>query len=266
MNRTGRRTQRHRHEHCTHYRRWVYPIAPDGGQPTPCRSCFETSTGNTLDRAAVTHMQCQFCFTVQPTRSACRNSDCTQHGVAHRYYCATCHLWEHRGSRPIFHCDDCGICRVGSRAMYRHCHRCGMCVPKRGEHRCWGQTSQCPVCLEDLHGSRENCTYTRCGHALHQGCLRAWCAQGRATCPLCVQPLSIVEDATVASNTSLPPPTTTTTTIVQDALPDPHHEDEPPHDDEGDESSAMALAAAIAALLQTQPHNNTPSPPQPSPQ
>ena len=132
-------------------------------------------------------MQCHFCCTAQSVGAACANPECTQHGVPHRYYCPQCHLWENNRSRAVFHCDACGICRVGQRAMYRHCDRCMMCVPKRGAHQCWGTADRCPVCYEDLRSSREQCAYTRCGHALHTGCLREWCARGHWKCPVCMQ-------------------------------------------------------------------------------
>lgn len=29
-----------------------------------------------------------------------------------------------------FHCDECGICRVGGRDNYFHCNTCGLCLPQ----------------------------------------------------------------------------------------------------------------------------------------
>ena len=33
--------------------------------------------------------------------------------------------------KPIYHCQSCGICRIGNSQFYRHCEKCNMCIPTR---------------------------------------------------------------------------------------------------------------------------------------
>lgn len=43
------------------------------------------------------------------------------------WHCAKCNLWMDLSKRP-FHCDKCGICRVGGRDKFQHCEQCCMCI------------------------------------------------------------------------------------------------------------------------------------------
>lgn len=198
--------------YCPHYPlRWLFPIHPRRRLVAPCRLCYaERGDDSTpFPRKDVEAMVCAFCACAQPCAGHCRNPDCTAHERPHSYYCGVCHLWEHRpgGGRegssrvrgdgpllepppppPIYHCDQCGICRIGPRSMYRHCGGCGMCVPRRLPHRCWGELhgASCPVCYEpcDQHG-REPITFLACGHALHTACCRQLFEHGHYACPTC---------------------------------------------------------------------------------
>ncbi|QHO39007.1 E3 ubiquitin-protein ligase [Arachis hypogaea] len=38
--------------------------------------------------------------------------------------CAVCDTEQPIG-KQLFHCDDCGICRVGGQENYLHCEKCG---------------------------------------------------------------------------------------------------------------------------------------------
>ena len=109
-------------------------------------------------------------------------------------------------ARGTFHCDGCGICRVGKREEYIHCDTCGewrhsahlalhqqsrprishlhisssfappgICIPESTEasHVCLqGKYKQdCPVCRADLFSSRDPVQTMPCGHTIHGGCL-----------------------------------------------------------------------------------------------
>lgn len=189
---------------CTHYTRWMHSVDLQHAWVYPCKRCY-LHVQDARDAAPLfTHMKCDFCLCIQPAQSACANPECTHHGRCHRYFCATCNLWEHAPARAalIFHCDKCGICRVGDASSYRHCDRCEMCVPTRthpttGEtrdaHWCVGGRSaenSCPVCYEGLSDSYDAVAFLRCGHALHQACLQEWVKVGgpralRSGCPVC---------------------------------------------------------------------------------
>lgn len=52
-------------------------------------------------------------------------------------------------SKQAFHCEGCGICRVGGRESYFHCEKCVACLPlnMRNKHKCIEESLQvdCPV-------------------------------------------------------------------------------------------------------------------------
>lgn len=45
-----------------------------------------------------------------------------------QYVCLICNLFDLE-DRKQFHCEDCGMCRVGGRENYHHCKTCDMCLP-----------------------------------------------------------------------------------------------------------------------------------------
>lgn len=188
---------------CKHYRHWCSSVHPKTKQLVACRHCYTAQNEETLlcdehefDRFNVSKMQCVFCHCYQTTGSSCINPDCTMYDRHHRYYCDVCHLWEDDVSKAIFHCEKCGICRMGRRDDYAHCDTCNMCVPKRGKHRCVGgraQDNPCPICYTDVAHSADPAVFLPCGHAVHLTCLNEWQRRGGALafaytgCPVCRQ-------------------------------------------------------------------------------
>lgn len=162
---------------CPHYRRWLHPVHPaKHGTVSGCHLC--STDADSYPRNAVEQMVCAFCACAQPCAASCYNQDCTAYGKKHAYYCNECHLWEH-APRSIFHCTDCGICRVGVAELYRHCDQCGMCVPRKQPHKCWmngssDRVGMCPICFDDMRTSRRKTLFLTCGHAAHVDCLTAW--------------------------------------------------------------------------------------------
>lgn len=55
-------------------------------------------------------------------------------------------------SKRQFHCDKCGICRIGGRDNFFHCDRCGCCysVELRERHTCVEKSmhQDCAICME----------------------------------------------------------------------------------------------------------------------
>lgn len=48
------------------------------------------------------------------------------------YFCMDCGMANSDlPSDGYFHCDACGICRVGSRQEFFHCHGCGCCLRRQ---------------------------------------------------------------------------------------------------------------------------------------
>jgi RING finger/CHY zinc finger protein 1 len=187
---------------CPHYTHWMACIHPDTGNVVACRLCYEAETATVFDRFRVRFMKCLFCHVAQPVGTACANPDCTAHGRVHRYYCNICHLWEHHPDHAIFHCDACGICRVGRPEHFRHCDKCQMCVATRRDahsgmptdaHQCWGKASDspCSICFDDLARSHEPASFLTCGHVFHQSCTQAWIGNGGVDCPVCKAPIAV---------------------------------------------------------------------------
>ncbi|KPJ10434.1 RING finger and CHY zinc finger domain-containing protein 1 [Papilio machaon] len=105
------------------------------------------------------------------------------------YTCLICNLFDDEDKRQ-YHCEGCGICRVGGRDRFFHCERCNMCLPvqlQRDGHRCVENVSRsnCPVCLEDIHTSRIPCHIPDCGHLLHRPCFEQLLHSGHYACPTC---------------------------------------------------------------------------------
>ena len=76
-----------------------------------------------LERAAVREVICALCKLRQPA-----GPDCAGCGTAFgAYTCMRCCFFDDDLSKKQFHCDFCGICRVGGRENFFHCHTCGCC-------------------------------------------------------------------------------------------------------------------------------------------
>jgi hypothetical protein len=95
---------------CVHYKRNVKVQCYDCKLWYPCRHCHdEAQTNHALNRHATENMLCMMCQTPQPAAQTCR--ECSMRAAW--YYCDTCKLWEDDGSKRVYHCADCGICRRG---------------------------------------------------------------------------------------------------------------------------------------------------------
>lgn len=108
-----------------------------------------------------------------------------------RYTCLICNLFDD-DDKSQYHCESCGICRVGGKDRFFHCVTCNMCLPIQlqiGGHRCVENVSRsnCAVCLEDIHTSRIPCHIPGCGHLLHRTCFEQLLVSGYYACPTCQQ-------------------------------------------------------------------------------
>ncbi len=128
-----------------------------------------------------------------------------------QYFCFECKLFDDE-EKEQFHCDGCGICRIGGRDNFFHCPTCNMCLPAhlKGKHRvrenddvdrdnnvnvvclqCIENLSRsnCPICLEDIHTSREPSQIPPCNHLIHKSCFDALIQAGHFFCPVCARSL-----------------------------------------------------------------------------
>ncbi|KAJ8431161.1 hypothetical protein Cgig2_030100 [Carnegiea gigantea] len=88
-----------------------------------------------------------------------------------------------------FHCNDCGICRVGGHENFFHCKKCGSCysVALRDNHMCVENSMRhhCPICYEYLFDSLKDTTVLRCGHTMHCECYHEMIKRDKYICPIC---------------------------------------------------------------------------------
>lgn len=94
---------------CQHYKRNVKLQCAVCGKWYTCRLCHDAKEDHVLPRKQTKNMLCMFCGTAQKASSQCTHCEAR----SANYYCDVCHLWEDDPNRSIYHCNDCGICRVG---------------------------------------------------------------------------------------------------------------------------------------------------------
>lgn len=109
---------------CLHYKRNVKLQCATCARWYTCRFCHDDVEDHKLVRRETKHMLCMLCGCAQPAAGECR--DCGEQ-AAH-YYCDVCKLWDNEMSKSIYHCDDCGICRVGQGLGkdFFHCKVCNL--------------------------------------------------------------------------------------------------------------------------------------------
>lgn len=94
---------------CRHYKRNIKLQCSTCSRWYTCRFCHDSAEDHKLVRRATKYMLCMFCNCAQKASGVC--IECDQ--SAAWYYCDVCKLWDDNPNRNIYHCDDCGICRVG---------------------------------------------------------------------------------------------------------------------------------------------------------
>ncbi|XP_020252313.1 E3 ubiquitin-protein ligase MIEL1-like [Asparagus officinalis] len=172
---------------CNHYRRRCKIRAPCCNEIFGCRHCHNESDvdGHTLCRHDVQKVICLVCDTEQRVTKVC-----TKCGVnMGEYFCEICKFYDDT-EKGQFHCDDCGICRVGGQDNFFHCEMCGSCYSNslRGKHTCVENSMKqnCPICAEYLFDSLKVTSVLKCGHTMHSECLAGMLNHHhRYTCPMC---------------------------------------------------------------------------------
>ena len=94
---------------CVHYQRNVKLQCSICVRWYTCRFCHDEAEDHALIRRETRNMLCMLCGVAQPAAQQCRECE----GSAAWYYCSICKLWDNNPAKSIYHCDDCGICRVG---------------------------------------------------------------------------------------------------------------------------------------------------------
>ncbi|WPH01012.1 zf-CHY-domain-containing protein [Acrodontium crateriforme] len=175
---------------CRHYKRNVKVQCFDCHGWFPCRHCHDQARDlpfdHTLNRKRTQNMLCMLCHTPQPAAEICTN--CGEYAAW--YYCDKCKLWDNDSNKRIYHCDDCGICRVGEGLGkdYVHCKRCNVCISiaTSAAHPCIERATEgdCPLCLMQLFESQAKVVSLPCGHYMHGDCYKDLMAV-TYKCPVC---------------------------------------------------------------------------------
>lgn len=160
---------------CKHYRRNCKIVAPCCDKVFLCRLCHNDEESHEIERKKVSQVICKACPSGdrQPA-----SPNCVFCGIQFAdYFCDVCKLWDEDGAKKnIYHCEGCGICRIGPKDKFFHCDKCCACYPLslRGNHVCisGGMQNNCPICLEDMFSSRRPVVILRCGHNVHAHCQR----------------------------------------------------------------------------------------------
>jgi len=179
---------------CKHYQRALKIQAHCCGKWFPCRFCHDEVSDHSITSKALTvKMMCMYCSTVQPVNDVCINPNCGKR-VA-RYYCSECKLWDNDPNKNIYHCYDCGICRIGKGLGidYFHCKTCNVCmsISLKGHHKCIERNleSNCPICGEYMFTSTTTVIFMPCGHCIHHKCYKEY-IQTSYQCPTCFKSLA----------------------------------------------------------------------------
>ena len=94
---------------CTHYKRNIKLQCSACFRWYTCRFCHDAVEDHMLNRRETKNMLCMLCGCAQPASEEC--ALCSVRGAW--YYCDVCKLWDDDPQKSIYHCNDCGICRVG---------------------------------------------------------------------------------------------------------------------------------------------------------
>lgn len=104
---------------CRHYKRNVKLQCSACSRWYTCRFCHDEAEDHSLKRRETKNMLCMLCGCAQPAGEECTN--CGQPSA--RYFCNVCKLWDDASEKSIYHCNDCGICRVGQ-GLGKDFHHC----------------------------------------------------------------------------------------------------------------------------------------------
>lgn len=179
---------------CQHYERNVKLQCSTCFKWYTCRFCHDAREEHSLVRRETRNMLCMLCGTPQRASDVCVGCGET----AAQYYCNICKLWENRQSKPIYHCNDCGICRrgLGLGKDFFHCKTCRACITTsiQSSHKCIERSTDCdcPICGEYMFTSPKPVVFMSCGHSIHKKCYDQH-MKVSYKCPICNKSLANME-------------------------------------------------------------------------
>ena len=205
---------------CEHYRRNVKLQCFTCERWYTCRLCHNDAEDHILPRQETRSMLCMLCGHAQRAGDMCVKCGAS----AARYYCGICKLWNDDPDKSIYHCNDCGICRVGEGLGkdFVHCkvcllgipslsrrftlfigasadraaQKCGSCIAitMEASHKCreGAMDCDCPICGEYMFTSHKKVVAMKCGHMIHDAC-RAEYIKTSYRCPICSKSVENME-------------------------------------------------------------------------
>ncbi|EFW98680.1 chy and ring finger domain protein [Grosmannia clavigera kw1407] len=140
------------HFGCAHYRRNIKMQCFTCERWYTCRLCHDEVEDHVLPRRDTKFMLCMLCGHPQHCSDVCHN--CGE--SAARYYCNICKLWDGAPDKSIYHCNDCGICRVGEGLGkdFFHCKvvtmKCGHTIHDDCRAEYIKSSYKCPICNKSV--------------------------------------------------------------------------------------------------------------------
>lgn len=176
---------------CKHYQRNCKLFAKCCNKWYTCRFCHDENEDHTFDRYGTEKISCMACHTVQNVSSTCINERC---GIEFgKYFCDKCKFHDNDGTKDIYHCDKCNICRIGKGLGidYFHCDKCNACMSiTLKNHKCVENSleSNCPICHDYMFTSTTPVMFLPCGHCMHVSCYEEYTLTNYV-CPICSKSL-----------------------------------------------------------------------------
>lgn len=175
---------------CKHYHRANKLLTECCKKWYTCRLCHDEQEDHKIDRHATKYMLCMRCNMVQTASQICISC---KEPVA-KYFCDICKLWSDDPNKSIYHCDGCGICRVGKghNIDYFHCDKCCACytLSMKNNHKCIEQVLKrnCPICFDCMFETTKKVVLMKCGHYIHKKCYKEH-VKSSYQCPICLKSL-----------------------------------------------------------------------------
>ena len=113
---------------CEHYKRNIKLQCSACNKWYTCRFCHDAVEDHMLNRRETKNMLCMLCGCAQPASEEC--ALCSERGAW--YYCDVCKLWDDDPEKSIYHCNDCGICRIG-KGLGKDFFHCKVSPPLRNQ-------------------------------------------------------------------------------------------------------------------------------------
>lgn len=170
---------------CLHYINRCQIFAECCNKYYDCRRCHNDEIfDHQLNASDIKKIKCDICHEEQDIDHKCTKCKIS-FGVSS---CIICRIFDDQTNKNIFHCDQCGICRVGGKDNFFHCELCNCCLnlSLKDNHKCFQNVlkQKCCICQYDMFDAIDSSNLMKCGHAFHSECIEEY-IKSDYRCPLC---------------------------------------------------------------------------------